>query len=306
MNPAWGYLLAVLLGASGAPVDVHVSLAPPEIPFHKQATLAITVEAPADLEVQPPDVESRLGDIETSGPPAYQAENLPDGRRRTVTRYVVEALKPGDYAIGPLEVTWPEGGSVSAPAVTLRVRDLTPEEEADVARFEPIVLPSRPGAGFREVWPYLGSAVAAVGLAALGVFLLLRRRVSEPDAPLALPWDTAAAELRGLRAKGYIEAGDFEPYYVELTSILRRYIEARFHVHAPEQTTPEFLSVASQDGVLSADHQALLGSILRHGDLVKFARYTPTSSEMQATFDDVSRFVAETTPPSEPAAEEAA
>ncbi len=306
MSPTWGYLLAVLLGASNAPVDIRVSLSPPEIPFHKQATLSIAIEAPPELEIRPPEVERYLGGTELYGAPVFQSEMRPNGRRLTVTRYIVEALKPGDYSIGPVEVTWPEGGSAVAPAVTLRVRDLTPEEEADVARFEPIALPQRPGVGLREVWPYLGGAVAAVGLVSLGLFLLMRRRVPESGSPITLPWDTAVAELHRLRAKGYIEAGDFEPYYVELTGILRRYIEARFRLHAPEQTTPEFLNAASQDGVLSTDHQNLLGSVLRHGDLVKFARYTPTSLEMQTTFEDVSRFVAETTPPPEPATEEAA
>ena len=52
---------------------------------------------------------------------------------------------------------------------------------------------------------------------------------------------------------------------------MRRYLEDRFELRAPELTTEEFLDVAGSANRLSHDHQSLLRDFLRQADLVKFA-----------------------------------
>ena len=54
-----------------------------------------------------------------------------------------------------------------------------------------------------------------------------------------MSWRSTA--LNRLRAQGLIEQGQFEDYYVQLSSIVRHYLEDRFHLRAPEMTTEEFL-----------------------------------------------------------------
>jgi hypothetical protein len=94
---------------------------------------------------------------------------------------------------------------------------------------------------------------------------------------------------------------------VDLSGIVRYYIEDRFHVHAPEQTTPEFLAEISSVGLLDDSHERLVAEILRHSDQVKFARYLPTLHEMEKSFAQVLQFVDETVPKvEEKAGEEAA
>ena len=92
------------------------------------------------------------------------------------------------------------------------------------------------------------------------------------------------------------KAGRYEPYYVDLSAILRYYIEDRFHLHAPEQTTPEFLAELSGSGYLDEGHERFLGAFLRHCDLVKFAQYVPTVNDMELRFTEVLRFVDDTVP----------
>jgi hypothetical protein len=114
--------------------------------------------------------------------------------------------------------------------------------------------------------------------------------------PAPSAWDLAYTRLRELDSRRWPEQGKFQPYYVELSSILRHYIEDRFMVHAPEMTTPEFLAEASKSGVLSPDHQELLAHFLRHCDRVKFAQFRPTEGDMERSFAEVLRFVDETAP----------
>jgi hypothetical protein len=301
-------MLLALSAFAQAPVEARVTLAPPEIPFHKQAVFTITVEAPAELDVQLPDMTDKFGGVSVYGEPATQLVDLKGGRRRTTVSYTLDALKTGDYVIQPVEITWPPDGRLVLPSPVLRVRDLTPEEEASAAQLLSIVEPEPPGPGLLRqwwVWALVGATVLALALA---LFWRYRRR-GEPPAPatpVLTPWEQAYARLDRLQSTGWSESGEYEPYYVELSSILREYIEGRYHIHAPEQTTPEFLAEAVGCGWFSPEHQKLLAGVLRHSDRVKFARHEPTAEEMDRHFAEVRQFVDETVPRHEPASEEAA
>ena len=62
-------------------------------------------------------------------------------------------------------------------------------------------------------------------------------------------------------------------------SIIRRYLEDRFELRAPELTTEEFLTVAGTPVLLSHEHQKLLRDFLRQADLVKFAGVQATKQD---------------------------
>jgi hypothetical protein len=294
----------VVLGAA-APVDVRVTLSPPEIPFYRPAQVTIRVDAPSDLQVQLPDMKDKFGGAEIHPEPAENVQTLEDGRTRTTRTYTIDAVKPGDYRIAPVEVTWGKDGRVTVPSPALRVRDVTPEEAATLERFEPIVMPSSPRRGplrSTVLWA-LAALLAAVAVLALAFVFLRRRRETALVQTPRLPWETARDRLRALEARGFTEPGAF---YVELSDILRRYIEGRFRVHAPERTTPEFLAEATNTGFFSAEHQHLLGGVLRHADRVKFALHEASEVEMEQDFNDVRRFIEETVPRMAAPAEEVA
>lgn len=297
-------LLAASAGAE-APVEVRLTLDPSEIPLYRSSTLTLTVEAPADLDVTLPDLRGALGGAETFERPQYGSQDLEGGRRRRWVTYVLDPIRTGEYAIEPVRVTWGDGEEITVPGPVLRVRDLTPEEQARIEQFLPILLPAPPRPGLRSyAW---GAGAAVLLLAAAGAAWLLWRRRRGPSAAserIRLPWEAALERLDALKARDWTGPEGTDGYYVELSDILRRYIEERFQIHAPEQTTPEFLAEASRAGVFSDEHQRLLAGVLRHSDRVKFARYTPEPADMDRDFNDVRRYVEETTP--RPAEEEAA
>ena len=103
-----------------------------------------------------------------------------------------------------------------------------------------------------------------------------------------------------------LESGRYGAYYVDLSAILRYYIEDRFNAHAPELTTPELLRVIGEASLLGEEQQAFLAEFLRHCDRVKFARYRPSTDEMKSGYAAVKRFVDETAPQAPTHEEEAA
>lgn len=303
----WAAIGCVLMSAvSGPPVEVQVTLDPPEIPFHKQARYTIAVDVTGDIEVTLPEGVERFGGV-TVHDVQRHTQVLEGGRRRITETYLLDPVWPGLYPIAPVEVRWGEDNVVTVPSPSLRVRDLTEEERAQAERFEPNAGPLLPPRPFWMTWWFWTLAAVMALLAAGGLLAVWRHRKRWTAAASGPPpWEVAYARLQDLDQKHLPKTGRFEPYYIALSSILRFYIEDRFELHAPEQTTPEFLDAASRHGVFSETHQGLLADFLRHCDRVKFARYVPTLPEMERSFDVVLRFVEETVPKVDSANKEAA
>ena len=111
----------------------------------------------------------------------------------------------------------------------------------------------------------LAAAAALYGLYALSRYLA--RRVREHRmSPIERAW----AELARLMKKGLPRRGRYKDFYVELTMVVRRYVQRRYGIKAPHLTTEEFLRECSaSNGAVGAS--ASLKGFLESADLVKFA-----------------------------------
>jgi hypothetical protein len=103
--------------------------------------------------------------------------------------------------------------------------------------------------------------------------------------------EIAYDRLRSLVSQDLVGAGKVKEFYERISDILRHYIEHRFNLKAPERTTEEFLMELTSVQVLNPPDQERLGEFLQHCDLVKFAKYTPTTEQIQKTFDLVKDFI---------------
>jgi len=115
-----------------------------------------------------------------------------------------------------------------------------------------------------------------LGVAALAfvAYRYWKRRKRQPEAVETVsvrPAHIIALEELGLlKEKKLWQRGLTKEYYSEITEIIRRYFENRFHVMALEQTTDEILRtlrphVRSDEQLREIDH------FLTHADLVKFS-----------------------------------
>ena len=78
---------------------------------------------------------------------------------------------------------------------------------------------------------------------------------------------------------------------MRLSSIIRRYIENRFGLKAPEQTTEEFLTGLEKANEFPDEYKPLLRDFLKYSDLVKFARFEPGTKDIQKSFDSCKAFI---------------
>jgi hypothetical protein len=123
------------------------------------------------------------------------------------------------------------------------------------------------------------AALAATALVALAVALAwiaasrLGRRL---QARRLSPRAQALQAIHALLRRRLPEHGRPKDFYLALTLIVRRYIEQVHTVRAPEQTTEEFLVLASHHAAFTPAVLRQLRSFLEAADLVKFAGDRPS------------------------------
>lgn len=105
------------------------------------------------------------------------------------------------------------------------------------------------------------------------------------------PKERAMRALRNLKAKNLPKKGRFGDFYVEITQIVRDYIEGYYQIKAPEQTTQEFLQIVLNDAVFSAEINHYLTEFLKFADLVKFAKLNPKIEDCRHAEEMAENFI---------------
>lgn len=142
------------------------------------------------------------------------------------------------------------------------------------------------------LWLFVAAAaLVLIGVAAWFVRRRLARRSEElapPPPPHVVAWE------RLQRALGLIH--EAEQFCTEVSQIIRVYLEERFHLHAPDRTTEEFLFELQSSQRLACEHKQLLADFLGECDMVKFAKMEPPEQELRNLHEAASRLVGETQP----------
>ena len=169
---------------------------------------------------------------------------------------------------------------------------MNPEQEQLRDIHPPLLLPEAPDytmliAGILFFLLLLGVA--------LWFFRFRKKKVILPSAD-----ETALANLQSARILMSVEQA--QQYAVELSTILRRYIEQRFRIRTSRQTTKEFFTnlMASprQTTELFDTHSKSLHECLEQCDLAKFARCRPDRNSMEKMETAVQDFIVATREPS--------
>src|ERR1700690_1044176 len=96
-------------------------------------------------------------------------------------------------------------------------------------------------------------------------------------------------------ARRLIDPDYAREYCLEVSRIIRRYIEERFHILAPQSTTEEFLQELTESPeALPASHRLLLGDFLQHCGLARFAGWYYCRPDLEAMHLSAVEFVRQT------------
>ncbi len=289
--------------AERGPVKVVVRLDPPAPVIGDAVTLTVEVTAEDGIDLMMPEFGQSLDRFSVR---EFVPKESVDANGRTVStqRYVLEPPLSGPQAIPPLLFEFidrrpgqrpaPEGEE-SYELVTERI----PFEVASVvpasagSELKPLRGRLEPLRESGPLWPWLLGLAVIAAIAAPFVWRSLaaaRARVRRRSA-----YEVAKSRLDALSSHGRPSDEDaIDDFFVELTALIRRYLEDRFELRAPELTTEEFLSVASASPDLDEEHQRFLQGFLRRADMVKFARFIPSPEDIDAALSAASRFLEDT------------
>ncbi len=207
------------------------------------------------------------------------------------------AIQPfvlGEIPEGKLRVSFVDGSGKTMP-FELDIPKLVSEPLPDMARADLTIAGKLPPPATPR-WVYVAGGVTALAILGLLLYLMIRRKASEP-APRLPPWIVALADLKSLH-KGF-DAGEMRPLECvsALTDIVRNYLEERFRIHAPRQTTDEFLrNLDSADSPLKNSDRNFLREFMTSADMVKFARWDAPHEMIAETIDHAADLVTGTIP----------
>ena len=281
------------------PVSATVSLTPAAPRLGDLLVLSLTVEAEAGVSIELPAFGDALGRFAIVDFTPRQ-ETTETGGTLASQRYTLQAPMSGRQRIPRLRLEYVD----ERPGQDGRMRELLTDELgfevesvlpegaiADELRPPRALLEELQGPWLQRYWPWLIVALAILAAAAGGIVYWLRHAAERAR---LTAYDRALERLDRLRRQGLPDASHLDAWYVELSDIVRRYIEARFGLRAPELTTEEFLLEAQRSADLSATHGELLSAFLARCDRVKFARYSPAADESQEALQVARRFLDET------------
>jgi hypothetical protein len=201
-----------------------------------------------------------------------------------VRRYKAALFALEDAKVPPIAVKYrlPDGtaGEVTTAAIPVQVRTLLPKDK-EAQKLADVRAPVRLSIA-RLFW--IACALLAALVAALAVWLWWRRRrrarPAAPPVPAISPDQEARRALEALAASGRLARAEYRAFYIELTSIAKRYLERRLTAPILEMTTAEMLVFLRQQA-LTSEMSPLLRDLSGAADRIKFARGSGLSDEAE-------------------------
>ncbi len=232
------------------PATVTLDADQKEISISERLNLAISIAVDEDYDIRLPGFGEKLEQFGIVDYHTTQPELIENNRKKISRSYVLEPFLSGDYTIPPMVVTFwkkgePEAGAhkIETSEIKIKVNSLLPEDLKAV-KLNEIKPPVRfPRSYIIWIWAGIAAAVVVIGIAATTVILKKRNKAGGEGSSLRRPAHELAYEaLQKLVGEDLPAKGEIKLFYQRISAILRRYIENRFRLHAPEQTTEEFLS----------------------------------------------------------------
>lgn len=116
------------------------------------------------------------------------------------------------------------------------------------------------------------------------------RTAEERNIPLQPAHEIALGKLEALRNKKLWENAQIKEYHVELSHIIREYLENRYATNSLDNTTDEIIYEARS---LEMDEEARqkLAQVLMLADMAKFAKQNPVSFENEQSMKNAQAFI---------------
>lgn len=280
--------------ASGQEFDIITHIEPESLTIGDRFLFVNSINVMENFEIEPAPLGEQIGNAAVISPIYKLEDSLPGKISYACTLAVYQ---PGEIEVPSFvfNVTDSTGNvkEVIGKAFRTTILSVLPPDTAGIE----IADIKEPKKLRGPVWPYLLIPIIIAIL--ITAFIMIRKRLKNsieiPEVPARPPWEIANEKLDRLRNDKHIEFGRFKKYYIELSLIIREYIENRYNFPAVEYTTYELENTESLK-LNAADLYDRLFEFFYRADLTKFAKLIPTANDAGSDLKFGYEFISKTIP----------
>jgi hypothetical protein len=260
-------------------VSVRLVLGSEKVNLTADLLFSIEVLCPSNTQIKIPEIGTRLKGFALSG--EYQEPAVPAQNNKVLKKYLYKLtpLISDEYRIAPMAIIYcgnEEAQSTTnwlqTPPIKLALAPLSTRTSAKSIR--DIMAPFKIYPSRKLILQWVALVLLSIGIIAFAVWVIRYVNLKIKLARMS-PKERALYELEQLIKESLISKGKIKDFYLELTMIVRRYIERAHKIKAPELTTEEFLQAITKNPHFSKAVVEKLKAFLETSDLVKFAAYRP-------------------------------
>ena len=303
----WAGLVAVVVAPTPAPAQelpappsLRVAVDTATTTVGGRLHLTVAVEHAPDATVQWPD-SLDLAPFEVLDA-VVNPTTVADGRATTTAVLALTAFELGELEIPSFTVGVASSGGVTELVTDpfgIAVVSVGLDEGQDIRGIRgPLSIP--------RSMLVIGLWLLALALAGGVGYWLARRARQRPadqgpvtEDPPRPAHEVAYEELDWLESSELLGQGRIKEYYIDVSDIIRRYLEGRYSIRAPEMTSREVLEQLENTDVAWDVHDRFT-AFMEHCDLVKFAKHRPGPTACGLIVPDARGLVDATLPPPEP------
>ncbi|MEI6090831.1 MAG: hypothetical protein WCR42_10295 [bacterium] len=277
---------------ASAKVDLKTEVDTNNVLIGEHITVSLTVTAPKKAGIVWPILSDTAKKIEIIKD--FPADTVSKEKNILVLKknYTLTSFDKGTFALPPAIIRFVKSrDSLVAMIPALQFRTIKVDTTKPI---KDIVGPMNQPITFMEILPYI---LIVLGIAALIYFVIfflkrykpkpLAEQSFEPKIPAHL---LALQQLRALDEKKLWQNAKVKLYYIELTEIIRSYIEKRFNINAMEMTSGEIkFALNSIDVETTLKNKFFI--MLDNADLAKFAKYEPLPDENYGSMKICEEFI---------------
>jgi hypothetical protein len=269
----------------------------------------VIVTSDPEVKLEPLALGSNLGAFEVKDYKIHDQEKTKQGKNVNKSEYLITTFTTGEYVIPPITVNYTDPGGeqkeIKSEPLFILVKSVgaTEADKEDIRGLKPPIDIRGSYLSYLLILPILA-------LLAGGGLLYYRRRargLALPEIPEELrkpAWEVALLELDSLRESDLLKKKEIKRYFTILSDVIRKYIQRRFEFPALDRTTEEIRGEMKRVK-LDQSIRELVTGLLFFSDLVKFAKYVPSTGEVDESLNQAYSMV-NLTKPQEEVKEEAA
>jgi preprotein translocase subunit SecG len=215
-------------------------------------------------------------------------------------RYIITSYDSGVYKVPAQDFVFQynnNADTIKSATESLFVTTLPVDMQKGIADIKP---PYEVPFSFREALPYILYILGGAFIIFLIIYVIIRRKKNQPvfksHKPEDPPHVVAIRRLEKLRAERLWQHNKLKQYYIDLTDIIREYIEKSTGVRALEMTTFQTTSALRANEVYNEELLEELNELLNSSDMVKFAKGHPAPEENEKYMEFAFEFIEKTKP----------